>query len=158
MNRTEFEALRDMTGKRVIGDIRLAQSRATHPLMVAENIRIENADGVDLRMSVTHNPEIGSTTVNVHVPGTGPVCRLDIDGPAHRPAGRCHKHSLQSERCPSRNLPDDVADRGDLSGKSAREVFEAFCAMARIVHEGTFVEPGIGSRGVSEMRVEGGAG
>jgi hypothetical protein len=78
---------------------------------------------------------------NVHVPGIGPICRLDVDGPAHRPCGRSHKHSLQTEGCPDRNLPDGVIDRPDLAGKSLQEVFGQFCEMAQIRHTGTFEVP-----------------
>lgn len=141
MNRTEFEALRDLPGKRIREDIRFSQRRATQPSIVAEDIRIENDAGADLRLMISYNPEVGSTTINVHVPGTGPICRLDIDGHRHGSAGRCHKHSVQGERCPDRNLPDGTLDRSDLSGSSVREIFTDFCARAQIVHEGAFEPP-----------------
>jgi len=48
---------------------------------------------------------------------------------------------VQSERCSDRNLPDGVLDRVDLSGKPLAELFEVFCAMAQIRHEGTFEPP-----------------
>jgi hypothetical protein len=99
--------------------------------MLSDGIIIENTAGVEARPTISYNPEVGSKTFNVHVPGMGPICRLDVDGPAHRPAGRCHKHSLQTERCPDRNLPDGVWDLPDLSGKSVRELFDIFCEMPR---------------------------
>jgi hypothetical protein len=77
----------------------------------------------------------------VHVSGLGPICRLDVDGAAHRPAGRSHKHSLVTERCPDWNLRDGVEDRPDLAGRPLAEVFAIFCAMAGIVHEGVFDLP-----------------
>ncbi len=141
MNRQDFEALRDIPGKVIKGDIRLVSRQATIPALIAENIAIENGHAVDLRLSIMFNPKVGSKTFNVHIPGTGPICRLDIDGPAHRPAGRSHKHSLQSDRCPDRNLPDAVADRPDLSGKGLKELFDEFCQMARITHAGQLVLP-----------------
>lgn len=141
MNRTEFEALRDLPDKRIEGDIRFSQRRATQPNLVAEDVRIDNSAGVDLRMFISHNPEVGSTTINVHVPGTGPICRLDIDGPRHRPAGRCHKHSVQGERCPDRGLPDGVIDRPELSGRSVQEIFTTFCAEAHVDVAGEFHAP-----------------
>ncbi len=75
------------------------------------------------------------------MPGVGRICRLDVDGTAHRPAGRSHKHSVQSERCSDRNLPDGVIDRADLSGRSLAELFAVFCEMAQITHLGTFEPP-----------------
>jgi len=62
-------------------------------------------------------------------------------GPPHRPAGRCHKHSLQTERCPDRNLPDNVADRPELSGQNVRALFGEFCRIAKIAHNGTIEGP-----------------
>lgn len=141
MDRITFEALRDMPGKAIRGDLRFAKRAALSPLLVLEGVRIESASGVDLIMSVTYNPIVGSKTVNVHSPGVGPICRLDVDGPAHRPAGRSHKHSLQTERCPDRNLPDGVIDRPDLAEKSVGEVFAEFCRMAEITHEGQIEAP-----------------
>jgi len=141
MNRAEFEAIRDIAGKTIESDIRLVGRRATSPALVADNIRIDNDHGVELRLNITVNPEIGSKTFNVHVPGMGPICRLDVDGPAHRPAGRSHKHSLQSDRCPDRNLPDQVQDRPDLRGKGVRELFDVFCQMAHISHLGELILP-----------------
>jgi hypothetical protein len=141
VDRREFETLRDEAGKTIEGPIRLVRRAATTPALVADGIAIQSGSGLDVRLSIAYNPEIGSKTCNVYVPGLGPICRLDVDGPAHRPAGRSHKHSLQGQRCPERNLPDAVLDRPDLAGKSLREVFEAFCAMAHIVHNGELVIP-----------------
>ena len=141
MNRTEFEALRDLANKSINGDIRFSRRQAMLPAITAEGIAIENDGGVELRLNITFNPTVGSKTFNVHVPGVGPICRLDVDGTAHRPAGRSHKHSLTSDRCPDRNLPDNVRDRPDLSGKSLRELFGVFCQLGQIVHVGTFEAP-----------------
>lgn len=141
MDRTTFEALRDMAGKTISADIRFARRQALAPALFAEGIPIENTGGVDLLLSITFNPVVGSKTFNVHAPGMGPICRLDVDGPPHRPAGRSHKHSLQGERCPDRNLPDGVTDRPDLAGKSVREVFDEFCRIAGISHTGQFESP-----------------
>lgn len=141
MIRAQFEVLRDLPGKMVRGDVKFSRKQALSPLVVAEDLVIENSGGVELRMSVHANPVTGAKTVNVHVPGVGPICRLDVDGTVHGAAGRSHKHSLQGERCPDRNLPDGVVSRPDLSGLSVKEVFEKFCEMANITHEGNFVEP-----------------
>lgn len=141
MNRADFEAVRDVPGKEIHADIRFGKRAATAPLLAAENIAIANPQGIDLRMNISFNPETGSKTFNVVVAGMGPICRLDVDGPAHRPAGRSHKHSVQGPRCPDRNLPAGIVDRPDLSGKSLRDLFDAFCAMAQIKHHGTFAAP-----------------
>jgi hypothetical protein len=141
VNRTEFETLRDIPGKIIRGDIRFSRRQATSPALVADGIVIENVGGVELRLNITVNPEVGSKTFNVHVPGMGPICRLDVDGPAHPPAGRSHKHALQSDRCPDRNLRDGVTDRPELSGKPIRALFDEFCKLGDISHEGSFETP-----------------
>ena len=141
MNRTEFEALRNLPDKVIRGDVCFNERRSIKPLLVAEDIRIENSHDVDARITVVFNPEVGSTSINVHLLGLGPICRLDVGGSPHGPAGRTHKHALQTERCPDRNLPDKVEDRPELSGRPIKELFETFCQMANIRHEGTFYPP-----------------
>jgi hypothetical protein len=148
MDRAGFEALRDLPGKVIRADIAFAARRQTSPAVVAENIVIENSLGTPLRLHISYNPEVGSKTFNVVAAtdtGTGAICRLDVDGPAHRPAGRCHKHSLQTERCiePSQNLRTNVQDMPALSGRSVTDLFSLFCTMAQITHVGTFTDPSV---------------
>jgi len=142
MDRTEFEALRDLPGKRIEGEIRLIRSKQTSPHLTAE-VAIENSAGQELRMNMRYNPETGGSTLNVSVVGVGPICRLDVDAHDHPPAGRQHKHALQRETCsnPGQNLRHGVAARPDLAGASFRRVFEEFCRIAGITHVGTLVDP-----------------
>lgn len=130
-----------MPNKVIRGDIRFVQRRQMHPAVVAE-IEIQSSSGTALKLNISYNPEVGSKTFNVTAVGIGPICRLDVDGPAHRPAGRSHKHSVQTNRCPERGLPDGVIDRPELAGKSITDLFSIFCQMANITHEGTFYPPG----------------
>lgn len=141
MDRLEFEALRDHGNKIIRTDIRFSNVRATRPTLVVDGITIENDNDVDLRLNISFNPETGAAKFNVHSPGVGPICRLDVGGPAHRPAGRSHKHSLRTEACPRRNLPDEVIDRPELLGRSVEALFTEFCTMANVRHEGVFVAP-----------------
>lgn len=70
MNRTEFEAIRGIPEKVIREDIRFSRRQATLPALIAEGIVIENTGGVDLRLNITFNPEVGSKTFNVHVPAS----------------------------------------------------------------------------------------
>jgi hypothetical protein len=144
VNRTEFDALRALTGKIIRGDIRFLHREPTRPFLIAE-LEIENAAALDLRLMIRFNPEVGSKTFAVDVRGVGPICRLDIDGHSHPPAGRQHKHALQTERCPDRNLPEGVHARLDLAGRSLRECFVEFCTLGTIQHEGRFFAPDEGT-------------
>ncbi|MGE3850565.1 MAG: hypothetical protein AB7K09_02385 [Planctomycetota bacterium] len=143
MNRTEFEALRDLPNKHVrADDIRFLRSEQHRPFFRAEGIVIENDMDVDARMTLTFNPETDSFTINVHVKEAGgAICRLDVNSTPHRPAGRTHKHSLQTERCPQRNIPDGVVDRPDLQALAPEEAFAEFCSMANITVVGEFRIP-----------------
>lgn len=56
MNRTEFEALRNLPGKRITQDVRFVKRQALRPVVEVE-LPIENSQGVDLRMNIHFNPE-----------------------------------------------------------------------------------------------------
>jgi len=139
MNREDFEELRDLPGKLITDDIRFTAKRAASPLLIAE-VAIKNDRNMDARLSITYNPEIGATTFNVSTP-IGPICRLDVGGHNHRESGRSHKHSLQTDRCPDRNLPDNVLDFSHVSHLAFRDLFDYFLNMAKIQHTGTLTPP-----------------
>jgi hypothetical protein len=141
VERAAFEQLRDLPGKKIRKDIRFSRKRDLLPNLTSDNIVIENALGVDVVMNINYNEEVGSKTFNVVLRGKGPICRLDVDGPPHQPAGRSHKHSLQTPRCPDQNIPKGVIDLPNLAGKPLRELFTIFCGMAQIDHEGVFEPP-----------------
>lgn len=141
MNRDDFERLRDLPGKRIVGDVCLTQRNDISAAWEAKDIPILNIDGVDARLTLQLVSETGAKTLNVKVTGVGPICRLEVDSRPHRPAGRSHKHALHTPDCPRENLKRHVIDRSDLNGRSLNEVFDAFCQMAHIVHEGALIVP-----------------
>lgn len=134
MTRDEFEALLSSPGKRIIEPIELVPD-PSQPLKLVAQGRIRNDDGIEAVMYVSFDTRTFSKTINVVVNGVGPICRLDVDGARHRTEGRNHKHDLQTEQCPDRNLPKAVA-RPELSGHSIEEVFNAFCRDAGILNAG----------------------
>ena len=140
MDRAEFEALGDVPDKTIEEDIRFSRKKNLSPVITAEDIRIVNRLGYDLRLTIKYNPETGARNFNVHLSGVGPICRLDVDDQAHRPAGRSHKHSLQQPSCPLLNLPS-VEDRPQESERSIEFLFSRFCTMAHIEHRGQFFAP-----------------
>lgn len=132
MDRDEFKHLRDLPGKSISGPIRLYGRQGHAPELCATDIVINNDAGADLLMDVSYNPETDKKTVNVRERGAGPICRLDVDGPPHKQASGCHKHSLQKPDCPKSNLPLEVQDRADLVGKSVQEVLDEMCKLGSI--------------------------
>ena len=141
MDGSEFRRLRDLPGKCIIGDIRLAQRSDISAAWEAKDILITNDDGVDARLTIQLVSETGAKTLNVKVAGVGPICRLEVDSRPHAPAGRSHKHALHTPDCPRDNLKRDVTDRSDLNGRPLKAVFDAFCQMAQITHEGALIVP-----------------
>lgn len=140
MDRSEFESLRDLPDKVIEEDIRFSKKKNLSPLLTAEDIRITNRLGYDIRLTIKFNPETGSRNFNVHLSGVGPICRLDVDDQAHRPAGRSHKHSLKLPTCPHNNLPF-AEDRAGDSGRGLEDLFRRFCLMANIQHRGQLFGP-----------------
>lgn len=140
MDRKEFEKLRDLPDKKIIGSIKFQQKAQGRPTLVA-SAKIQNSLGADLRIDISYNPEVGNKTFNVLIENVGQICRLDVDGSPHRPASGSHKHSLQMASCIAGNLGRNVADRPDLAGKTMTDLFREFCAMANIEHVGTFESP-----------------
>jgi hypothetical protein len=136
MNRSEFEELRDMPSKRIIGDIVMKRKKDRSMVFESGAVAISSDSSVLANVYLEFNEATGAKTVNVMVVGVGPICRLDVDGKVHRPAGRCHKHALHTPDCPADNLPRAVIDRPDLSGQTLEQVFAEFCSMAHIEHTG----------------------
>ena len=137
MDRAEFERLRDLPGKTIEGDILLSRIATRGPYLESEKTLIVNSHEVEAFAIVRWNKETDSKTVNVFVSGVGPICRLDVDGRVHAPAGRHHKHSLRTPSCPEGNLGRDIQPRDDLAGRTIQQVFTEFCRIAGIIHRGT---------------------
>lgn len=146
MNRSEFEVLRDLAGKAIAGDIRFESKSQTRPSLTFEKA-VQNALGWDLVLNGAFNPLIPSVSFNFQVRGTGPICRLEVNGLSHKnpngvSVGRTHKHDLQEEQDSRKNLP--VAQSRpelNLMTMNVGEIWAILCQQANIVHNGTFHEP-----------------
>lgn len=136
MNRAEFIELRDLPGKRIIGDIALKRKKDGSIVFASGTVPIRAGGSTLANLHIEYNEATDAKSMNVTIIGVGPVCRLEVDSRHHRPAGRSHKHALKTPECPSDNLPFDVLDRADLAGKSLEDVFAEFCAMAHIEYNG----------------------
>ena len=142
MTRTEYDVFHRSPRKRIVADIQFAP-RPQHPsVLCAGPLAIENPLNLDAALEIHYNPDVGSKVFTIISRSAGgPICRLCVDGTAHHPHGRSHKHRLGSPECPRQNLRTYVEDRPDLSGKSIEELFGIFCQLASITHEGGFAPP-----------------
>ncbi len=138
MNRTTFESLRCLPDKKILDDI-LFKKENTNTLSF-DNVKVHNSMGIDLLLNGKYKPNIPSVRFNFYIRGTGPICRIEINRSIHGESGRTHKHSLQKENCPRRNLPFAKA-REDLQDKDVTQLWEIICQQAKVKHEGTFAAP-----------------
>jgi hypothetical protein len=141
MNRQDFEHLRDLPDKFIPADIVFVQKDSRTTLSF-ERVVVQNAVGIELFLNGSYVPDIPSLKFNFSVRGVGAICRIEINSKEHPPAGRTHKHTLETESCPRLNLPNAVQRPDfDLSRQSPREIWEIICREANIVHAGEFREP-----------------
>jgi hypothetical protein len=140
VNRREFELLRDLPDKRITEDIRFVASRATEPNLTFSGIILENSARWTVRVNGTYKPEIPALTFNFSIPDVGPICRIDMNGPIHKPVGRTHKHSLKQDDDPGKNLPNPDA-APDFENLSPSEAWALLCDRAKIIHVGAFIDP-----------------
>lgn len=139
VDRSDFERLRELRPKTITGDIALVGHRGLGPIHEAVGIVVHNASAPELRLAVRWNPETERKTINAYILAVGPICRMDVNAPPHGLAGRSHKHSLQTQECPSLNLPIGVNSRPELSGLDVKALFLQFCREAGIDFEGSLL-------------------
>ena len=142
MTRAEFLYLRDLPGKIIDSDIVWKQEKGVRPNKVFSRVLVKNSLGLEVWLNGTFKPTLVATTYNFVLLGTGPICRVDVNGPEHQDQGRTHKHDLRfvEDSEPGRNLPTAVA-RPDLASKDARQVWDVLCKQANIFHRGRFYDP-----------------
>jgi hypothetical protein len=139
MTRREFEKLRDLPGKKLVGDIVYTYAEATSPVATFDSMKIENSLDIPLRLSGKYNGLVPTIVFNFRIMGVGPICRVEVNSTMHK-GSRTHKHALTTEDDPRQNLPN-VVNRPDLAGKSARQVWMMLCEQANIEHVGQFIDP-----------------
>jgi hypothetical protein len=143
VNRQEFEALRDLPNKLILDDIAFVQSNKISTTLILEPIKVQNSLGYDVVLHGSFIPGIPTIRFNFSISSEGgAICRVEVNSTVHGDAGRTHKHSLQFESCPRKNIPYAVP-RDDLSLtlQSPREIWETICREANIIHEGKFIDP-----------------
>ncbi len=141
MTRGDFIALLALDGKRIDDDLVFEDVPGKGPSRVLRTVEVINTGGRKIRLEGHYNERYDSITFCFVCPESGgPICRVDVNGPIHPPAGRTHKHDLVADSDPYRNLPNAIA-RLDLVGRTPRDVWQILCAQANIQHNGKFIDP-----------------
>lgn len=138
MDKSEFEALRDLPDKVIKADIVFTPKNAT--TLFFQDVPVSNSLDLEVVLYGTFKPDIPTVTYNFVLKGVGPICRIDVNGTIHKDQGRTHKHGLQKDSCPRNNLPQ-AQNRPDFEKLTAKEAWDKICGMANITHEGRFEEP-----------------
>jgi hypothetical protein len=143
MNRQEFEALRDLPDKLIFDDIVFVPSTKISTTLILEPIKVHNTLGYDVVLHGSYIPDIPTIRFNFSIVSEGgAICRIEVNSTNHGNAGRTHKHSLQQDSCPRKNIPSAVARPDlDLDTQTPRDIWETICREANIQHEGEFIEP-----------------
>jgi hypothetical protein len=142
MNRQEFEHLRNLPDKQIIADIVFIPSKYVSTTLILDRIPVLNSSGLELFLNASYIPDIPSLKFNFHVTGIGAICRLEVNGKVHKPAGRTHKHSVKTDSCVRTHLPSpDARPDLDLNTQTVKQIWDILCREANIVHIGEFVEP-----------------
>lgn len=135
MNKREFETLRKLEGKRIEGDVQLRPDPSGGRVMRAKDVIVHNEIGWPVAVDIHYDPRFPKLVVNFSVDGVGPICRVCVNGTAHKTVGRHHKHTLRAESDPSQNLPHAVT-RPDYSTLPLEQVWNLICREANIAHNG----------------------
>jgi len=142
MDRNEFEALRDLKGKRITDDVVFKECRGHANNLIFKKIIIHNSLGIPVELNGEYKPSHSAFSLTFIEKGKGPICRFDVNSNTHGNVGRTHKHSLThpKDQMAKQNLPHATA-RIDLEGLSTSEIWAIMCEQANILHEGTFYAP-----------------
>jgi hypothetical protein len=141
VNRHEFDQLRKSKGKEITADIEFVQDKhLDEAIVVFDGAVLTNPFGLEIVVNGSYNRKTGHIKYNFVLLGTGPICRVEVNGAVHRDAGRTHKQHLDNDRDPDKNLPHAIP-RPDLEGFGPKEVWEDLCKRACIDHTGSFVDP-----------------
>ena len=143
MNRHEFEALRDLPDKLIVDDIVFTPNKHLSTTLILEPIKVLNAGAYDVVLNGSYIPNIPAVKFNFSISSEGgAICRIEVNSTIHKSAGRTHKHSLQHDSCPRKNLPHAVPRPDlDLTRLTPAEIWETICREANINHEGRFIDP-----------------
>jgi hypothetical protein len=121
VTKLDFLSLRQ-SPKIIRGDIAFYPS-GTRKILTLNELLVENAQGVELRLTGSYIPFLPSVTYNF-IAGNCSICRLEINGNIHGDVGRNHKHEIKTDTCCSQKLPFPYR-MDSLASKTAKEIWIA---------------------------------
>lgn len=101
MDRNEFDALRNLRGKAIDGDVKFRADSRGSQVMRVKRIEVQNAIGWPVSIDAHYDPRFPKFVLNFSIDGIGPICRVCVNGTEHKDVGRFHKHELREESDPA---------------------------------------------------------
>ena len=141
MTQTEFDALLQDATKRIEGDIHWGEDEDHSPTVIFR-IGVSSQAGYPLFVSGSYNRLAAALSFTLFHPGVGRIYGLDLGKDHHNPecthVGEKHKHSWSELfRDKHAYVPGDIT----APVTEPIQVWEQFCAEARITHAGVLHDP-----------------
>jgi hypothetical protein len=140
----DFDDLR-RDRKTIEGDIEYRPFEGNPDVWVFEGVEVSNNLGHTVFLNGAYDRRTGHIKFNFVLRNKGkqaggPICRLEIKGKDHPPAGRTHKHHVCTNHCVRRHLPHAIP-RPELEDCDLRTAWDTLCRQANIDHTGKFSPP-----------------
>ncbi len=141
LTQTEFETLLSDTTKRIEGDL-VWQTDEDHSPCFDFRAEVRSESGWPLFVRGSFNPLIPALSYGLILKTDGRIYGLDLGKDHHNPecqqVGECHKHRW-TERFRDKDayVPTDIT----AAASQPVDVWQQFCAEARIDHQGRMFPP-----------------
>jgi len=141
ISQTEFDAMMEDTGKWIEGDLRWRED-SDHSPGVEFRAEVRSDVGYPLWINGRYNRLAGTLSYTLIHRATGRVYALDLGADHHNPTcqrvGEKHKHRWTDQHADKLvYVPADITAVAD----DPVQVWQQFCAEARISHHGGFEHP-----------------
>lgn len=137
--RSDFEAFW-RADKSIVEEIRFTPSKQCEGVFEFERVQLLVPVPSDYLVHGSYSCLTGAVTYHFWIEGLGPVVRYCMGGPEHGGAGRFHRHCMRNLQDIRRNLPY-AESRAEMTGWSARQIWEQICSEGNITHSERFYEP-----------------
>jgi hypothetical protein len=139
MNRNDFEELWK-AHKSIVDEVQFVASKHCDGVYEFERLQVLTPFPSDVLVHGSYSCWTGAVSFTFWIEGLGPIIRYCMGGPAHSDAGRYHRHLMRNPEDIRQNLPY-AEPRPDMSGWSAKQIWDQVCLEGNITHTETFYEP-----------------